>query len=87
MTIREKLKHKGLIVDCSGPDGNAFYLLGLAKDLAKRCDYTDKDTNKMMKELKSSDYEHLILTFDKYWGWHVTLEFDVHPSSKRANQV
>ena len=37
----------------------------------------------MMTELKSSDYEHLILTFDKYWGWHVTLEFDIHPSSKR----
>ena len=51
MTIREKLKHKGMIVDCSGPDGNAFYLLWLAKDLAKRCDYTDKDMNKMMKEL------------------------------------
>ena len=84
MTIREKLKHKGMIVDCSGTDGNAFYLLGLAKDLAKRCDYTDKDMNKMMKELKSSDYEHLILTFDKHFGWHVTLEFDVHPSSKYA---
>ena len=85
--IKEKLKHKGITVDCSGPNGNAFYLLGLAKDLAKRFDYTDKNTNKMMKELKSSDYEHLILTFDKYWGWHVTLEFDVHPFSKEANQV
>ena len=80
--IREKLKHKGCIVDCSGPDGNAFYLLGLAQDLAKRCDYTPKEIDKMMTELKSSDYEHLILTFDKYWGWHVTLEFEVHPSSK-----
>ena len=61
MTIREKLKHKGLIVDCSGPDGNAFYLLGLAKDLAKRCDYTDKDTNKMMKELKLSHLQEAIM--------------------------
>ena len=24
MTIREKLKHKGLVVDCSGPDGNVL---------------------------------------------------------------
>ena len=80
--IREKLKQKGMVVDCSGPNGNAFYLLGLAQDLAKRCDYTQKEIDKMMTELKSSDYEHLILTFDKYWGWHVILEFDKHPSSK-----
>ena len=62
-----------------------FYLLRLAQDLAKRCDYTQKEIDKMMTELKSSDYEHLILTFDKYWGWHVTLEFDIHPSSNDEN--
>ena len=56
------------MVDCSGPDGNAFYLLALAQDLAKRCDYTQKEIDKMMTELKSSDYEHLILTFDKCIG-------------------
>ena len=80
--IRKKLKHKGMIVDCSGKDGNAFYLLGLAQNLAKQSEYTDKEIDKMMNELKSSDYEHLIHTFDKYWGWHVTLEFENHPSSK-----
>ena len=85
--IREKLKHKGIVVDCSGPDGNAFYLLGLAKNLARQLEWSEKETRRMLTEMKSSDYEHLILTFDKYWGWHVTLEFDVHLSSKRANQV
>ena len=82
--IREKLKHKGLIVDCSGPDGNAFQLLKLASDLAKQLEWSEKETRMMLTEMKSSDYEHLILTFDKHFGWHVTLEFDVHPSSKYA---
>ena len=80
--IREKLKHKGIVVDCSGPDGNAFQLLKLASDLAKQLQWSEKETRMMLTEMKSSDYEHLILTFDKHFGWHVTLEFDVHPSSK-----
>ena len=42
--------------------------------------YSSNSENQI--EMKSSDYEHLILTFDKHFGWHVTLEFDVHPSSK-----
>ncbi len=70
--IREKLKHKGLIVDCSGPDGNAFQLLKLASDLAKNLNGQRKKHERMLTEMKSSDYEHLILTFDKHFGWHVT---------------
>ena len=78
--IREKLKHKGLILDCSGPDGNAFQLLKVASDLGKQMGWDQKQITKVLTEMKSSDYEHLILTFDKHFGWHVTLEFDVHPS-------
>ena len=85
--IREKLKHKGLVVDCSGPDGNAFQLLKLASDLARQLEWSEKETERLLIEMKSSDYEHLILTFDKHFGWHVTLEFDVHPSSKIANVI
>ena len=73
--IREKLKQKGMVVDCSGPNGNAFYLLGLAQDLAKRCDYTQNEIDKMMTELKSSDYEHLIKVFDKHFGSIVDLVY------------
>ena len=80
--IREKLKHKGLIIDCSGPDGNAFQLLKVASDLGKQMGWDQKQITKVLTEMKSSDYEHLILTFDKHFGRHVTLEFDVHPSSK-----
>ena len=83
---KEKLKHRGMPVDCSGPDGNAFYLLGLAQNLAKKLCWSDKELTKLLTEMKSSDYEHLILTFENAFGWHVTLEFDVHPSSKYADK-
>ena len=71
-----------MILDCSGPDGNAFQLLKVASDLGKQMGWDQKQITKVLTEMKSSDYEHLILTFDKHFGWHDTLEFDVHPSSK-----
>ena len=73
---------KGLTINCSGPDGNAFQLLKVASDLGKQMGWTRKEIDKVLTEMKSSDYEHLILTFDKHFGFHVTLEFDKHPSSK-----
>ena len=73
---------KGLTINCSGPDGNAFQLLKVASDLGKQMGWTRKEIDKVLTEMKSSDYEHLILTFDKHFGFYVTREFDKHPSSK-----
>ena len=80
--IREKLKHKGLIIDCSGPDGNAYGLLALAENLGRQMEWTDKQIITCLNEMKSSDYEHLVHTFERAFGFYVTLKFDVHPSSK-----
>ena len=84
MTIKYVAPKKGITIQCSGPDGNAYTLLGLVNDLGKKMGWDQKQITKVLTEMKSSDYEHLILTFDKHFGWHVTLEFDVHPSSKHA---
>ena len=71
MTIREKLKHKGLVVDCSGPDGNAFVLMGYAKRFAKQLGL---DGNKITNEMMEGDYENLLQVFDNYFGDFVILE-------------
>ena len=34
--IREKQPKREIIIDLTGPEGNAFYLLGTAKKLAKQ---------------------------------------------------
>jgi len=57
-------------IDLTGPDGNAFALLGQAKRYAKQL---DMDFNLIQKEMTSGDYEHLLNTFDKYFGGFVTL--------------
>ena len=68
---REKLKHKGLIIDCSGPDGNAFVLLAKAKSFAEQLGLNSKEVT---DEMKSGNYENLVQVFDSYFGDYVVLE-------------
>ena len=61
--IKEKSTLKrGIEIDLTGPQGNAFYLLGTANDLAKQL---GKDGKVIVAEMMESDYEHLVATFDK----------------------
>jgi hypothetical protein len=68
--IVKKPKTNGITIDLTGPQGNAFYLLGTAKNLSKQLGL---DSNKVMDEMKSGDYDNLVNTFDKYFGSFVTL--------------
>ena len=62
-------------IDLSGPEGNAFVLLGYASRLGKQM-YGYEKTEAILEEMKLSTYELLILTFDKYFGSVVTLYRD-----------
>ena len=68
--IVKKPKTNGITIDLTGPQGNAFYLLGTAKNLSNQLGL---DSNKVMDEMKSGDYDNLVNTFDKYFGSIVTL--------------
>ena len=70
MAILQKPKQKGITIDLTGPQGNAFYLLGTANNLAKQLGLNGKE---IMEEMKSSDYENLLQVFDKNFGSIVTL--------------
>jgi hypothetical protein len=60
-------------IDLTGPAGNAFSLLKLADDLGKRAGY-DKDTREqILMEMKLTDYEGLLHTFDREFGSFVTM--------------
>jgi len=74
MAILKKDKFRKRVIDLNGPDGNAFYLLGTAMNLCKQIGISSERTEEILDELKSSDYEHLIKTFDKYFGKLVDLE-------------
>ena len=57
-------------IDLTGPDGNAFVLLGKAKKYASQL---DMDFSIIQKEMTSGDYENLLKVFDKYFGSFITL--------------
>jgi len=70
MAILEKPKQSGITIDLTGPQGNAFYLLGTAKNLAKQLELNGLE---IMEEMQSGDYENLVEVFDKHFGNIVTL--------------
>jgi len=63
--IKSKSKKSKIEIDLTGPDGNAFVLLGIAKDL---CHKTGIEWSKVQAEMTSGDYENLIQTLDRYFG-------------------
>ena len=70
--IRKKQKYKGpIVIDLTGPDGNAFTLMAHAKRFAKQLGY---DHKMIIGKMTSGDYEHLLKVFDSYFGKFVILE-------------
>ncbi len=63
-------ENKGIEIDLTGPQGNAFFLLGTAVNLARQLGLNSEEVCGKMKE---GNYEHLVETFDNYFGDFVTL--------------
>lgn len=68
--IKKKKPTEMIEVDLEGPQGNAFYLLGLAHKLSKK---SGLDSDALTKEMTAGDYENLIKVFDRHFGELVVL--------------
>jgi hypothetical protein len=68
--IKSKKEKSGIEIDLTGPDGNAFVLIGTAGNLAKQLGL---DSKVIRTEMMAGDYENLIKVFDKHFGHFVTL--------------
>ena len=66
----KKKPSRGIEIDLTGPDGNAFVLMGYATRLAREL---DMDAEPILNEMRSGDYENLIFVFDREFGSVVTL--------------
>ena len=71
MTIRKKQPKKELVIDLTGPDGNAFALMAYAERFARQLGL---NSEKIIEEMMASDYENLLQVFDSNFGSFVILE-------------
>lgn len=69
--IRTKQAPKEIIIDLTGPNGNSFVLMGMAKNFASQL---GKDGQAIVEEMMLGDYEHLLSVFDREFGDFVILE-------------
>jgi hypothetical protein len=63
---------KKQVIDLSGPDGNAFYLMAVV-DKTFRQSGAPELGKQIVEEMKKGDYEHLLKTFELYLGDHFKL--------------
>jgi hypothetical protein len=70
--IRNKTeKTDPIVIDLTGPEGNAFVLMGYAKNFAKQLGIPSEP---IINEMMSGDYENLLDVFDANFGDYVILE-------------
>ena len=68
--IKSKSKKSKIEIDLTGPDGNAFVLMGHASRLARQLGLNGGD---ITREMMSGDYENLVKVFDRHFGEFVIL--------------
>ena len=69
--IREKTYGEKPVIDLTGPEGNAYCLMGYARRYARQLGL---DSDKVIGEMMRGDYENLVNVFDNYFGDYVILE-------------
>jgi alanine-alpha-ketoisovalerate/valine-pyruvate aminotransferase len=71
--IRSK-QQREIVIDLTGPQGNAFALMGMAQNFGRQLGWDKAKTQDLINEMMDGDYENLIQVFDREFGSFVILE-------------
>lgn len=74
--IRIPKRKTEIVIDLMGQEGNAYWLLGYAKDFCKTLGFTKEQTQLIHDQMTSGNYHHLVAVFEHYFGSFVVLEAD-----------
>ena len=73
--IRQKQEQTGpIIIDLTGPDGNAFALMAYVKRFGTQLGWSSEKRQDLINKMMDGDYEHLLEVFDNAFGEFVILE-------------
>ena len=70
IVAKENKQVKQIEIDLSGPEGNAFVLIGYAGKWAKQLSL---DSQAIQAEMMSGDYENLLAVMEKYFGDYIIM--------------
>jgi len=70
---KSEMPMRGIEIDLTGPEGNAYVLLGYADRWARQLGYSDHDRLCLLDNMKLSTYDMLVEIFDREFGSFVTL--------------
>jgi len=70
---RKIIEQRGIEIDLTGEQGNAYYILGMADKLGKQLLMTEEEIQTVHNEMKAGDYENLVAVFDGYFGNYATI--------------
>ena len=70
MTIIQATAKTKRVIDLSGPEGNAFSLIGNAAHMYRQM---GRDPVPLIKEMQSGNYDNLIQVFDREFGHCIDL--------------
>jgi hypothetical protein len=69
----EERANRGIEIDLTGPEGNANVLIAKAMNFCRQLGYDNDRTERIIDEMKLTDYEGLLYTFNREFGTFVTL--------------
>lgn len=73
--IRKKEERRGpIVLDLTGPDGNAYALMAYARNFGNQLGWPKERRDSLIEEMMSGDYENLVRVFDREFGKFVILE-------------
>lgn len=73
MAIIEKDTRTKIEIYLKSPQGNAFYLIGAARQYGKQLEFSEEEIDSIIENMMSGDFENLIHVFDNNFGDYIDL--------------
>ena len=70
---RDQMPSRPIEIDLSGPDGNAYVLMGYARTLGRQLGFSEEKIKAIIKVMMLTNYDGLLATFDEQFGEYVIL--------------